>query len=71
MAAKAPHREMRFMANKDTGKIEVVLLYDGQVQGSILYTQEEAESFARQLVEAIEVVNANRKPGLIIPERVN
>lgn len=67
---------MRFFANKNTGVIEVVLLADGLPLGSIAYTQEQAESFARQLVEAIEVVNAHRsrqpqKPSIILPEAVH
>jgi len=79
MAEKQPAREMRFMANPSTGNIEVVLLYDGLVHGSIVFTQEQAEGFARQFVEAIEMVNrqtmrrppAGGKSSLIIPERVN
>lgn len=68
MMRKPQNREMRFYANKQTGKIEIVTTEFGQPLASIEFTQEQAESFARQLVEAIEIVNENRaNKSLIIP----
>jgi hypothetical protein len=50
----ADRREFRFMVNPKIGAIEIVLLYDGLPKGSIRYTQDQAENFARKLVEALD-----------------
>lgn len=67
--AKEPARELRIFANQQTGTIEIVVLADGSPVTSIAYTQEEAESHARQVIAAIEHVAAG-KSRLILPEKV-
>ena len=61
--------ELRTVAHKSSNTVEIVLIQDGHPIGSVCYTQEQAEQHARQVVEAIEIVNAN-KSKLILPERI-
>lgn len=65
--SKKPERELRILANKAVGLIEIVLLVDGSQAGSVSFTQEQAEHHARLLITAIEMVNEG-KPKLFMPD---
>lgn len=63
---KAPEREIRVLANKAEGRIEIVCLSDGAKVYDINFTEEQAVQHARALVDAIEMVRAG-KPKIILP----
>lgn len=65
--SRKPERELRILANKTTGLIEIVLLADGSQVGSVSFTQDQAEHHARLLITAIEMVNEG-KPKLFMPD---
>ncbi len=64
--AKTPVCELRIMANQGRREIEIIHLADGVPVASIKFNQEQAESHARQVIEAIEIINAQRS-SLIVP----
>ncbi|MES2671632.1 MAG: hypothetical protein V4673_14610 [Pseudomonadota bacterium] len=66
--AKKPVRELRVMANKAQGKIEIIHLADGLPVCSIEFNQEQAEAHARVLIDAIEMINGP-KSSLILPDQ--
>lgn len=69
MSKKEPARELRVCANKAGGFVEVALLAEGNVLGSVRFTQQEAEHHARCVIKAIEIVNVSgaKTPKLILP----
>lgn len=69
MSRKEPERELRVCANKAGGFVELVLVADGHVLGSVRFTQQQAEHHARCVIEAIEIVNVSgaKTPKLILP----
>jgi hypothetical protein len=63
---KEPERELRICANKQKGRIEIILLADGSPIGSVNFSQEQAEQHTRLLITAIEMLN-DGKSKLILP----
>lgn len=67
--SKKAERELRILANKQKGVIEIVLLADGSPLGSIEFTQDQAERHTRLLITAIEMLHEG-KPKIILPDNV-
>jgi len=71
MARNDPARELRIGVKKSDGTIEIFALSDGNAVYSIVFTIDQAEKHAMQLIEAIEIARSAqgmpKRSGLVLP----